>query len=149
MAAALFGGIYGAPAPVRHANIYFLLISFLPFPDFNVATCKQPPPPAPAPPAAMATPQMTLAPNVPQPTPAAPPVALPAPPPAAAPEIDLLGFDMGPATTTTTMPSSVDMLAPTPLMEEPAPAPAAPPVPEPPAPAPAPAVPDDPCKYEV
>eukprot|EP00578_Thalassiosira_sp_NH16_P006527 CAMPEP_0181104594 /NCGR_PEP_ID=MMETSP1071-20121207/15517_1 /TAXON_ID=35127 /ORGANISM="Thalassiosira sp., Strain NH16" /LENGTH=1073 /DNA_ID=CAMNT_0023187815 /DNA_START=42 /DNA_END=3264 /DNA_ORIENTATION=- len=112
MAAALFGGMSGAPPP---------------------------PPHAPTQPAVMATPQMAMAPSAPQPTPAAP-LTTPqvAPAVSAAPEVDLLGFDMGPTTTTTT--SSIDMLAPTPLMEEPAPAPApvAPPVPEP-APAPMPA----------
>ncbi|KAL7543085.1 hypothetical protein ACHAXR_013039 [Thalassiosira sp. AJA248-18] len=114
MAAALFGGMSGAP------------------------------PPAPTQPAAMATPQMNPAPPVPQPTPvtpavvSTPQVAPPAAP--AAPEVDLLGFDMEPTTTATT--SSIDMLAPTPLVEEPAPAP--PPAPEPAVPAPAPA---DPCEF--
>mmetsp|Transcript_11996 Transcript_11996/g.25547 ORF Transcript_11996/g.25547 Transcript_11996/m.25547 type:complete len:1075 (-) Transcript_11996:125-3349(-) len=112
MAAALFGGISGAP------------------------------PPPPAQPAAMSTPQMTPAPPMPQPMPVAP-AAPPVPPPApAAAEVDLLGFDMEPSTTTATT-STVDMLAPTPLVEEPAPVPAAaPPAPAPAPPAPAPV--DDP-----
>ncbi|KAL7554065.1 hypothetical protein ACHAWF_017454 [Thalassiosira exigua] len=106
MAAALFGGISGAPPPAA-------------------------PEPAQAP--AMAVQQMSAVPApAPHPAPAALPVASP-PAPAAAPEVDLLGFDMEPAAT-----SSVDMLVPTPLVDEPAPAPpAAPPAPEPAAPVPA------------
>lgn len=120
MAAALFGGISGAPPP------------------------PPPPPPVPTEPAAIASPQMTQAVSAPQPTPIAPAVQSPqfAPAVAAAPEVDLLGFDMEPSTTISTAPP-VDMLAPTPLVQEPEPV-AAPPA-APPAPAPAaPAVPDDP-----
>lgn len=57
--------------------------------------------------------------------------------------MDLLGFDMGEATTTTPMPpaasGTVDMFAPTQAPPPPAPAPE----PSPPAPAPA----ADPCKF--
>mmetsp|Transcript_18829 Transcript_18829/g.33818 ORF Transcript_18829/g.33818 Transcript_18829/m.33818 type:complete len:1080 (-) Transcript_18829:79-3318(-) len=118
MAAALFGGISGAPPP--------------------------PPPSTPAQPAAMASPQMTPAASIPQPTPAPPAVVSPqfTPAVAAAPEVDLLGFDMD---TTTTMAAgpTMDMLAPTPLVQEPEPVPT--PAAAPPAPAPAaPAVPADP-----
>lgn len=79
--------------------------------------------PPPAPPA-MATPQMAPpAAPVPQPTPAAlTPQFTPAV--AAAPEVDLLGFDMG--STTTTPASTVEILAPTPFDEAPAPLPAEP-----------------------
>jgi len=97
--------------------------------------------PPPAPPA-MATPQMAPpAAPVPQPTPAAlTPQFTPAV--AAAPEVDLLGFDMG--STTTTPASTVEILAPTPFDEAPAPLPAepapvsaAPPAPAEPSPPPA------------
>jgi len=116
MAAALFGGISGAPPP--------------------------PPPSATTQPAVAAMPQMAPAASVPQPAPVAPLVASPQFTPAvsAAPEVDLLGFDMEPSTTTTTAPM-VDMLAPTPLAQSAPAPPAAPPAPAPAAPAPAP---DDP-----
>ncbi|KAL9184430.1 hypothetical protein ACHAXT_002516 [Thalassiosira profunda] len=101
----------------------------------GISAAPAPPPPMPA----AATPQMTPAAAAPPPAPTpvatTPQVAPPAP---AAPEVDLLGFDSG-GTTTTTAASTVDMLAPTPLVEEPVAAPAPPPAPEPPAPAPAPA----------
>lgn len=128
MAAALFGGI-SATQP-----------------------SAPPPPPASAPSPAINTPggqwgAKPVAAAAPTPTPAAPAAPAPAPVPMAAapaPEVDLLGFD-APATTTTS--STVDMLAPTALMDEPvAPTPVvAPPAPEPePAAPPPPAAPVDP-----
>lgn len=99
--------------------------------------------PAPPPFQQVVTPQS----SVPQPTavqiPAAPPVAARAP----APEVDLLGFDIGETTTTAVqMPeTSVDMLAPTPLVEEQS----APPAPSEPTPPPAPTPAADPCKFFI
>ena len=120
MAAALFGGMSGAPAP--------------PPPPAQIQQTPQ-----------MATPQM---PSVPHPTPSTPaavpqPVVQAAPPP----EVDLLGFDGGTTSvsTVTQLPeTSVDMLAPTPMVEtiqEPQPPVQADPEPTPPPPA------ADPCKY--
>ena len=118
MAAALFGGMSGAPAP--------------------------PPPPQVQQTPQMATPQM---PSVPHPTPATPAIPVPQPVVQAPAEVDLLGFDGGTTSvsTVTQLPeTSVDMLAPTPMVEtvqEPQPPVQAEPEPTPPPPA------ADPCKY--
>jgi hypothetical protein len=115
----------------------------------GISATQPPPPPAAAPSPAINTPggQWGAKPvAAAAPTPTAPAAPAPAPVPVAAapaPEVDLLGFDAPPAATTTS--STVDMLAPTALMDEPvAPTPvAAPPAPEPAAPPP-PAAPVDP-----
>lgn len=111
----------------------------------GISATSQPPPAPPAPPASVATPQMST-PMVSHPIPAATPVAAPisAPAPALAapaPEMDLLdmgswGADTGAMAVAT--PSTIDMLAPTPVTEAAAPPPPpAPPAPPEPAPAPA------------
>ena len=126
MAAALFGGISATqpPAPTQSS--------------------APPPPPSAAPVAATPQGQWGAKPasQAPPPTPITPAQPAPAPvvAPAPAPEIDLLGFD-APATASTT--SSVDMLAPTLMMDEPAAPPEPSLAPEPAAPAP-PAAPVDP-----
>ena len=128
MAAALFGGISGAPPP--------------PPPAPTPAPPARTQPVATTQPASLAIPSATLAASAPQPSPVAS-AAQVSQAVTAAPEVDLLGFDS--ATTSTT--ATVDMLSPTVLMDEPAHVPSA----EPPAPTPAPApaqapVSDDPCK---
>jgi len=118
LAAALFGGISGAPPPPSQPASYR--------------------------PSAIASPQLHQTVSGPvtsdvrsAPTPAPAPVAPP-------PEVDLLGFDMDTSTTTVSHTSSVDMFAPMPMVNEPSHAPpVAAPSPKPAAPPPAPT---DPCK---
>jgi hypothetical protein len=116
LAAALFGGISGAPPP--------------------------PPQPASYRPSAITSPQLPLTVSGPiKPDVRSAPAPAPVSPP---PEVDLLGFDMDTSTTTVSHTSSVDMFAPMPMVDESSHAPpVTAPAPKPAAPPPAPA---DPCK---